>query len=729
MSSQPDPTGRSQSGGATPTTLRWIGVGAAPAVEGIQSVTVDPDRTAASEGAPEWLITNGLGGYACGTMTGLMTRRFHGYLVAALPAPQGRTMMLNHLRMTIFTDEGRARLSEEQDPDGPSEPFAMLRDFRLELGLPVWTVEHQGHVIEKRIIMPHRQNTVLITCERLSGTGRVQISFDPWIHFRPHEGALSGLVDNQYALRVMAGRYEIEDTLKPGLPPLRMKLVGANAKFGIDEHRIRNVKYFIEQSRGYDSAGDLYSPGTFHAVLDIGVPITVVASVEDWRTIDALTPAEALAAERMRRERLVKIAHPVLQDSLGSELVLAADQFLIHPAGRLEDAALAHATGDEERTVIAGYHWFTDWGRDTMISLEGLSLATGRVAEAGYILRTFAKYLKDGLIPNMFPEGKCEGLYHTADATLWFFHAAKRYVDASGERDTLERMLPKFEQIIALHERGTRFGIRVDPADGLLMQGAPGYQLTWMDAKVGDLVVTPRRGKAVEINALWYNALRLMEGWMDNERRDEAKKRYRALADRAYESFNARFWNERSNALFDVVDGEHGDDDAIRPNQVFSISLPHPVLNPVRWKPVVDVVHEQLLTPYGLRSLSPNHPDYHPQYFGDLRARDLAYHQGTVWPWLIGPFVDAWRRVYPERIDELRPIAVSLGQHLATACVGSISEIFDAEPPYTPRGCCAQAWSVAEVLRLMTVLGELPIVNRTQALQSHTSVSLQRPTI
>src|SRR5262245_36745865 len=281
-----------------------------------------------------------------------------------------------------------------------------------------------------------------------------------------------------------------------------------------------------------------------------------------------------------------------------------------------------HANGDEERTIIAGYHWFTDWGRDTMISLEGLTLATGRTEEAGYILRTFAKYLKDGLIPNMFPEGKGEGLYHTADATLWFFHAAKRYVEVSGDNDTLDRLLSRFEQIIALHERGTSFGIRVDPADGLLVQGVPGYQLTWMDAKVGDLVVTPRRGKAVEINALWYNALRLMEEWMET-RDKETAKRYRASADRVRESFNARFWNERSSALFDVVDGDDGDDEAIRPNQLFAMSLPHPVLDPARWKAVVDIVHDRLLTPYGLRSLAPGHPAYQSQYFGDLRARDL----------------------------------------------------------------------------------------------------------
>jgi predicted glycogen debranching enzyme len=560
-------------------------------------------------------------------------------------------------------------------------------------------------VIEVRIIMPHRQNTVFITCQRVSGTGKMQLSFDPWIQFRPHEGALSGLADNQYALRVSSGHYEIEDVLDVGLPPLRMKVLGGRSNIAVDERRIRNVKYLVEQSRGYDASGDLYSPGLFRADLEVGAPVTLVASVEDWRTIEALSPAEALAIECTRRERLLKIAHPALHTSIGSELVLAADQFLINPAGRLEDAATAHAAGDEERSVIAGYHWFTDWGRDTMISLEGLTLATGRIQEAGYILRTFAKYLKDGLIPNMFPEGKGEGLYHTADATLWFFHAAKRYVDVSGDHDTLDRLLPRFEEIISLHERGTRFGIHVDPADGLLVQGAPAYQLTWMDAKVGDLVVTPRRGKAVEINALWYNALRLMEEWVFT-RDAEAAKRYRALADRARESFNRRFWNEGSLALFDVIDGEGGDDAAIRPNQIFAVSLPHAVLDRERWKAVVDIVRDRLLTPYGLRSLAPGHPAYQPQYFGDLRARDLAYHQGTVWPWLIGPFVDAWRRVYPDRLEELQPIAQSLGKHLAHSCIGSISEIFDAESPYTPRGCCAQAWSVAEMLRLMTIIGD-----------------------
>src|SRR5215470_2497300 len=290
------------------TTLRWTAVGASQSIEGTKSVTVNPDALVGSEGAPEWLVTNGLGGYASGTVTGLVTRRFHGYLVAALPAPRGRTMMLNNLLETISTVEGRARLSEQPDPESQGLPLAQLHEFKLELGMPVWMFEHQGHVIEKRIIMPHRQNTVFIICERLSGTGSVQISFDPWIHFRPHEGTLAGPIDSQYALRAIAGRYEIEDTLDVGMPALRIKLAGAHAKFSIDERRMRNVRYLIEQSRGYDASGDLYSPGTFRADLEVGVPIALVASVEDWRTIDALTPAGALGAERMRRERLLKRA-------------------------------------------------------------------------------------------------------------------------------------------------------------------------------------------------------------------------------------------------------------------------------------------------------------------------------------------------------------------------------------------------------------------------------------
>jgi predicted glycogen debranching enzyme len=326
-------------------------------------------------------------------------------------------------------------------------------------------------------------------------------------------------------------------------------------------------------------------------------------------------------------------------------------------------------------------------------------LCTGRALEAGYILRTFAHYVRDGLIPNFFPDRGKEGVYHTADATLWYFHAIARYVEESGDRDTLRRLLPILQGVVEHHRRGTRFGIGVDPADGLLRQGAQGYQLTWMDAKVGDWVVTPRRGKAVEINALWYNALRLMEGWLRDEEGEAAAAPLGDEADRAAESFNRRFWNPRTGHLFDVIDGENGDDPACRPNQVFAISLDHPVLEQRHWRSVLGVVTEKLLTPVGLRSLSPDHPDYKSRYDGDLRARDAAYHQGTVWGWLIGPYIDAYLRLNPDDKAGARRLLEGFMPHLEEACIGSVSEVFDAQEPYTPRGCVAQGWSVAELLR------------------------------
>jgi predicted glycogen debranching enzyme len=339
-----------------------------------------------------------------------------------------------------------------------------------------------------------------------------------------------------------------------------------------------------------------------------------------------------------------------------------------------------------------------------MISLEGLTLATGRAAEGRAILVNFTRHMKDGLIPNLFPEGDQEGLYHTADATLWLFHAVHRYATATGDVALVERLLPALHESVDRHLAGTRFNIRVDEADGLLSQGEAGYQLTWMDAKVGDWVVTPRRGKAVEINALWYNALRIAAGWTARLQGEAPARRFGDLADVVEASFNRRFWYEAGGHLFDVVDGEAGDDPALRPNQVLAISLDHPVLLRDRWDPVMETVRRHLLTPVGLRSLSPEHPDFKPQYYGDLRSRDAAYHQGTVWGWLIGPYVDAWLKLHPERRNEGRELLAGLTDHLGEAGLGTGSEIFDATPPFTPRGCIAQAWTVAELLRLITAL-------------------------
>jgi predicted glycogen debranching enzyme len=430
-----------------------------------------------------------------------------------------------------------------------------------------------------------------------------------------------------------------------------------------------------------------------------------VASTERLEVISALPSDDALSCEMERRRRLARSASDSVDDTIGIELVLAADQFIITPAGRVRDATRAKAQGAEIRTIIAGYHWFTDWGRDTMISLEGLTLTTGRHHEAAYILRAFSHYVRDGLIPNLFPDGSNEGLYHTADATLWFFHALERYRQKTKDDELILELLPVMHTIIEKHAQGTHFGIGVDPADGLLRQGAEGYQLTWMDAKVDGWVVTPRRGKAVEINALWYNALCLTAGWTEEVRGAGSANSYREMAVRARASFNARFWNQKTGYLFDVVDGEHGDSPECRPNQLIAISVDNPVLDRDRWASVIEAARSRLLTPYGLRSLAPGEPDYKEKYFGDLRARDAAYHQGTVWAWLIGPWIDAWLKLNPDDRVGARRYLDGLVKHLGEYGIGSIAEVFDATEPYTARGCIAQAWSVAEVLRCWVKTG------------------------
>jgi predicted glycogen debranching enzyme len=645
----------------------------------------------------QWLVTNGLGGYASGTISGQVTWRYHGLLIAALPAPFGRILMLNHLAESLVFPDGRVIQFGGDEPSHPEKSSSnSLQDFRLENHLPFWRYQIEGVTIEKRLLMLYLQNTVHISYRLLSDTD-CRLDLRPSVHFRPFESSVGVPFSADYELRARGQQFEIDS--HEGHPPLRLLVDAAESHFTHEGSSRRDIFYERDAERGYESRGTLWSPGCFSTVLRRGSPVTLIASTEDWRNITALVPEDAQSTENDRRKRLLRLADPKTRLGPAAELVLAADQFIIAPAGRLKDAARARAAGDELRSVIAGYHWFTDWGRDTMISLEGLTLTTGRFQEAAWILRTFAQYVREGLIPNMFPEGKNEGLYHTADATLWFFHAVDRYVRATEDNETLSALLPLFREIVDYHLRGTRFGIKVDPADGLLRQGEPGYQLTWMDAKVGDWVVTPRRGKAVEINALWYNALRLLESWLRRSNKIADADAIAGHAVRARESFNQRFWNARLNCLYDVLDGEHGDDPAIRPNQVLSISLPHPVLVREHWEQVMRVVEEQLLTPVGLRSLSREHKDYKEKYSGDLRSRDAAYHQGTVWGWLIGPFVDAWLKIHPEDRAGAQRFLEGFIPHLNEACMGSIGEVFDAETPFTPRGCIAQAWSVAEVLR------------------------------
>lgn len=637
----------------------------------------------------EWLVTNGLGGYACGSIGGMPLRKYHGLLISALKAPLGRSVMLNFVEDSIiFPDNSEYKFSNLHLIN--SEEFVdHLLEFKLDNNLPVWLYQINGMLIEKRIWMAYGQNTVYVSYNLLS-EGEIHIKWRPFLHFRTSEQPVNANSEKDYEVHTNKEGYEITSE---GFPSLKI-FSEAFSTLTIDSNLLSNVYYEIEEKRGYEFIGSLKTPGFFLVPLSSYKKTTFITSTEPWNIALAMSATEALMAEKQRLKTLLKIAKPLSHSKTAAKLILAADQFIMYPISREIDRVRLKAMGEDARSIIAGYPWFTDWGRDTMISLEGLTLVTGRFNIANSILRTFAYYIHKGLIPNMFPDGESEGLYHTADATLWFFHACERYLSYTLDEDFLEFILPKFEKIIKYHIEGTKFGIRMDN-DGLLIQGQEGYQLTWMDAKVGDWVVTPRRGKAVEINALWYNALKLMELWTG---------KYSDLAKQCFESFNKKFWNEKNECLFDVVEGESGNDPAIRPNQIFAFSLRFPVLNEIHWKSVIDVVQKNLLTGYGLRTLSYLDPNFKAYYNGDLFTRDAAYHQGTVWPWLIGPFIDAWLKVYPNNKKEAFNFLSELETHIDESCIGTMAEIFDASDPFHVRGCFAQAWSVAEFLRIYAIL-------------------------
>jgi predicted glycogen debranching enzyme len=653
-----------------------------------------PSLESPVEAPAEWIVTNGLGGYALGSVEGPLLRRFHGLLIAAHPAPGGRLMMLHALDEVVELADGR---TFPLRPGRSTSPTATLTEFCIQAGLPRWTFALDGDLaIEHSLIMPHGQNTVHLRYRLIGSSAPARLTLRPWVDFRPHEGPLHAEQARAYAV-TMERPSQCEVSLHDSALVVRMRVTAADASFAITPEDCNHVTYRIDHERGYDPLGSMHSPGAFSMRIQPDADAYFSASTEAWDELNMLPPEIAYELEMSRRERLLVASDASLQSPDAFLLPLAADAFIIHAVTR--DDTRARAAGAEPRTVIAGYPWFTDWGRDTMISLEGLALITGRHQEARDILRTFALHVRDGLIPNLFPEGEREGLYHTADATLWFFHALHRYETVTGDLSLVVELLPTLESIVACHRNGTRFNIRVD-SDGLLTQGAERLQLTWMDAKVDDWVVTPRRGKPVEINALWHNALVLLQHWLTRVGRGVLAEGIAREARRCHDSFNRRFWNGAGKQLYDVVDGERGDDASCRPNQVIAISVPHSPLDRQYWDPVLETVARELLTPYGLRTLARGDANYKAKYFGDLRARDAAYHQGTVWPWLLGPFIDAWMAVHPDDSEGARTLLTPLLQHIATgACAGSISEIFDAEPPFIPRGCVAQAWSVAEIAR------------------------------
>jgi predicted glycogen debranching enzyme len=644
----------------------------------------------AASSTREWLETNGLGGFSSSTITGLNTRRYHALLVAATKPPVGRIVMLSKMEETLFVDGRRYELSTNQYP-GVVHPhgFQYQTGFRLD-PFPIFTYQVEGIVIEKSVLMVQGENTTIIQYEIIETGGHVD-SDSPLIALSACRLELRPLIAfrDYHSLSNETNAFNPQIKKENGLVSVApyADLPALNFAHDADEidtqgYWYRNFEYERERERGFDFTEDLYSPCAFSFDLKERKQLGLIASTERREVRRA---GEYVRAEIERRRKIRESAPH--GDELVSFLTSAADAFI--------------AARGEQKTVIAGYHWFSDWGRDAMIALPGLTLVTGRFDVARSILSEFARHVDRGMLPNRFPDVGETPEYNTVDATLWFFQAVRSYLYYTKDYEYVRAHLyGVLTDIIEWHVGGTRYGIRVDE-DGLLAAGERGAQLTWMDAKVGDWVVTPRQGKPVEIQSLWYNALKIMEELAAEFRDEENESLYASMAGRARASFNESFWNEEAGVLFDVIDGETRDA-SLRPNQIFAVSLPFSMLSRERARSVVEVVERHLLTPYGLRSLAPHDSRYHGRYEGDALSRDGAYHQGTVWAWLMGPFITAYLKVHdrePQECERARTWLTNFRAHLSEAGLAQVSEIFDGDSPHTPRGCIAQAWSVAELLR------------------------------
>ncbi len=645
----------------------------------------------------EWLETNGIGGFASTTITGLNTRRYHGLLVAATRPPLGRCVLLSKLEEAFLLGGKRFELSANQYA-GAIHPRGnlFLESFRLD-PFPVFTYRIEDVELHKSVFLVHGENTVVVQYELFGDlAGRpATLEARALVAFRGYHNTTHANPSINRDVATTEGLATI--TPYAGLPSLHF----AHNAEAIDTTGVwfYNFEYERERERGLDYLEDLYSPFVLRFNLARLSTATVIASTESH----AAAEARRLEDEEVeRREQLLSAVRD--EDVFAKILTAAADQFLV---GR----------GDHN-SVIAGYPWFSDWGRDTMISLPGLTLVTGRFNVARNILRAFARNMSQGMLPNRFPDEGEIPEYNTVDATLWMFHAVSEFLRYTAEYDFVRAELYRpLAESIGWHERGTRYGIRVD-SDGLLQAGEPGVQLTWMDAKIGDRVVTPRAGKPVEIQALWYNALRVMEQLANAFDEPSHASHYAEIAERARESFVPLFWNKQDGCLYDVV-GAGGPDRSLRPNQIFAVSLPHPMIEGDQARRVLDVVERELLTPYGLRTLSPRDPNYKGRYAGDPLSRDGAYHQGTAWPWLLGPFLTAYVKVHgndEQARERAGRLLEPLRAHLGEAGLGQISEVFDGDPPHRAGGCIAQAWSVAEVLRayIEDVKGRKPGIERSR---------------
>ncbi len=652
----------------------------------------------------EWLVTNGIGGFACGTISGALTRRYHGLLLAALTPPVGRTLLVAKLE-DVAEYAGRAHhLYANRWASGSvdSPGLDSLERFRLEGTVPVWNFALADALLEKSIWMEHGANTTYVRYHLRRGRAAIRLTLKALVNYRDYHNVTHA---GDWQMRTEAFGAGVRVIAFEGAAPFYLQCESAEARA---QHAwCRDFDLPQERARGLEDREDHLHAATFELTLDPGRSVTVALCTEPQSSLNG---GSAWQRQQARERSLLAAWAEAQPQAAGApgwvrQLVLAADQFIVARPLADDPAAVS---------VIAGYPWFADWGRDTMIALPGLTLATGRSEVARKILRTFARFVDQGMLPNNFPDRDAKPDYNTVDAALWFFEAVRQ---AAGTGDRLEDdallrdLFPVLAEMIDWHLRGTRFNIHAN-ADGLLYAGEPGVQLTWMDAKVGDWVVTPRIGKPVEVNALWYNALMTMLGFARRLGRPTAS--YEFLARQVEQSFQ-RFWNKSADCLFDVIDGPNGNDPSLRPNQIFAVSLAHSALTLAQQKAVVDAVARQLLTSHGLRSLAPDAAGYQPNYGGSPHERDAAYHQGTVWSWLLGPFALAHFRAYNDAAQAasfLEPMA----HHLRDAGLGSVSEIFDGGAPFAARGCFAQAWSVAEILRAWHVIP--PCQARSRALSS-----------
>jgi predicted glycogen debranching enzyme len=648
--------------------------------------------TFAAAAEREWLVTNGLGGYAAGTVSGARTRRYHGLLVAALRPPVERTVLVAKLDARVRYRDGVLALGANEYGDGTVHPrgFERIERFMLEGQTPVWRYVLDDGVLEQRVTMVHGENTTLVSFTLVRGAAPATLTLQPFCTYRDYHGQTRG---TGWTLDAVALPRGCEIRAFAGATPYRLEI--DRGVFAAAPAWYWNFRARAESARGLDDREDLFVPGEFTATLREGQTVTLRLAT----TAGEISPA-AFATDRQRQQRVLAAAGAAAEPDWVQRLVLAADQFIVQRGEA--------STG---RTVIAGYHWFSDWGRDTMVALPGLALATGRHEVARDVLATLGRFVSRGMLPNRFPDGGEMPEYNTVDATLWYFHALDEYLAATGDRGLVAELYPVLLDIVEAHLKGTRYGIHAD-SDGLLHAGEPGVQLTWMDAKVGDWVVTPRVGKPVEINALWYRALVVMESFAALLGDELAERRFALLAGNALRSFRRRFWSKEHGHLADVVDGPDGAADfALRPNQIFAVSLDDALLEREQARAVVDICARELWTPVGLRSLGPREPGYAGRYGGGPRERDAVYHQGTAWAWLLGPFAVAHWHVYRDA-SAARGFLTGVEPHLREACIGQVGEIFDGDAPHRPEGCVAQAWSVAEVLRAWRELRAASVVEK-----------------